>query len=79
VDPAFMYYNNVVSTTGVNKYTSVTYQPSTIGSFNMPCQFIASNGFFGLSSNIVGTVASAPSGTQFIGVIIALTFDNSVL
>ena len=65
-------------TSGLNKYT-ITYNPLTIGSFSMNCQLVNSNGFFGVAANMVGTVAFADPGTQFIGAIISLTFDNSVL
>jgi hypothetical protein len=77
-NPDNMYYNDAVVTTGLNKY-AITYNASTLGLFSMNCQLVSSNGFFGAPANMVGTVALADAGTQFVGAIISLTFDNSVL
>ena len=74
-----MYYNAINVVTGVSKYIYLTYSPTTIGSFTINAQFSTSNSLLGPSANLVGTVTSAPSGTQFVGVIMSLTFDNSVL
>ena len=78
-DPDNMYYNSISVITGLGKYTYIRYNPSTIGSFHINAQFSTSNGLLGPSTNIVGTVTSADPGTEFVGIILSLTLDNSVL
>ena len=79
-DPNKMFYNSTYCVTGVLKYPNITYSSTTIGSFNVNLLFDSSNGFLGASNGLVGKldVAEGP-GVQFIGLVLSLTFNNSVL
>jgi len=79
VDPDRMFYTLANTAIGIGKYVNVNYNSSTLGTFSINSLFSSSNTLLSPVASVVGTVSTANTGTQFVGFIISMTFDNSVL